>query len=120
MTTLVDRFQEPVFAASVILGIVLSIAFKLLITSMGWVVAIILAILISGGLYILYNDYVEKQKQEEAEAAKQRDLERRIKEQAKTEMETGKCISCTAELPEDAEECPECGYAVKHYKSVEE
>ena len=112
-TTIFDRFQDPIFAGATVLFIVISVVLHYIMDT--WVAPIFIGLLVSGGLYILYQDYVEKQRIKLAEEAKEQDLDRRKAEQAAAEGEKGKCISCLSELPANAEKCPNCGFAVKHY-----
>jgi len=115
-SNIVDKIQQPEFIGAAVLTVVLYFVIDLLLDSI--VVSIIVALLVSGGIYLLYQDYTEKQRAEDAKAAKEEDLQQRIKEQAKVEQEQGKCISCLAELPEGAEKCPNCGYKVRHYANA--
>ena len=110
-----DRLQDPIFAGSVVLFAIAGVGISLAIDN--WFVGMFTGLLISGALYILYQDYVEKQRISAAEAAKEKDLDRRRAEQARAEQETGKCVSCLTELPNDVENCPKCGFAVRHYST---
>ena len=118
MSSFVNRFTDPLFSGTVVAIVVFSIVLGSEPVFDSYIVGSFISLLVLGGLYVLYIDYVEKQKVEAAETAKEDDLKARIAAQAAAEEQKGKCISCLTELPAGAAECPKCGFAVKHY-SVE-
>ncbi|MHA2503897.1 MAG: hypothetical protein ACXAE3_13640 [Candidatus Kariarchaeaceae archaeon] len=122
----VNQLKEPLFAATAVAVVVVGAIIGFVIAdpetgpSFGnFVVGGLISLLVVGGIYVLYVDYIEKQKSNLAEIAKEDELKARIAAQAKVEAEKGKCISCLTELPADAENCPKCGFAVKHYSTDE-
>ena len=118
MPSLMDRLQEKEVLGAIALGL-LTYVILYFTTSLESFTIIIIAALFAGGCYLLYSDFVEKNRLKDAASAKEADLQRKILEQASLELESGKCVSCTATIPAGADKCPNCGYKVKHYTKTE-
>jgi len=117
MSSIIERFQEPIAIVSAVLFVIFTLVIRYVFKLKSWIVSIIIGVILAGGVYLFYQDYTEKRRLEAMEEAKGDDLKRRIEHQVKLEKESGKCISCTADLPEGAETCPKCGYKVRHYST---
>lgn len=108
-----DRFaklKDPMFQIFFLAGEILFLILN------GWVfddklgLSIAISVTIAGFGYMMTSDITKRDTLLEKQDLKDKSIIAQIKSQRSSDLGKGTCISCRADLPDNAPVCPECGF----------
>ena len=103
-------FKNPIFLGYTAAGVVLTLIFHFLVFDDKLGLSIVIAVIIAGFGYMITSDVTKRDTLLENQDLKDQSIISQIKTQRSSDLVKGTCISCRADLPDNAVVCPKCGF----------
>ena len=117
-----DRFsklKDPIFQSFFLAGEILFLIFNGWVFDDKLVLSIFIAVILAGFGYMMTSDITKRDKLLENQDLKDQSIIAQIKNQRSSDSTKGQCISCRADLPDNAVKCPKCGFDLEVITSRE-
>ena len=112
-------FKNPIFLGYFAAGVVLTLIFHFLVFDDKIGLSIAISLIIAGFGYMMTSDITKRDKLLENQDLKDQSIIAQIKNQRSSDSTKGQCISCRADLPDNAIKCPKCGFDLEVITSRE-
>ena len=103
-------FTNPIFLGFSALGIVLTLILHFFVFDDKFGLSLVIAVIVAGFGYMMTSDITKRDTLLENQDLKDQAIISQIKSQRSSDLGKGTCISCRADLPDNAAVCPECGF----------